>query len=140
MKSSGIGFKSIVVLVFIICGTSTNTLYSQSSDKDDSNEDVRLNADAYALAYGLCKVQIAKYQSEQNASNSMLSREFKKISLTYNKFSVNINARYKADENLFEKFTRKVKNAHKQLSTCIRYQSMLDANANIEKAKAERSQ
>ena len=140
MKSSRPGYKLIVFLVFMIYGISSSTLYSQSSEKDISHEDAMLNADAYALAYGLCKVQIAKYQSEGDAGNTMLSREFKKVSLTYNKYSVNINAKYKADENLFEKFTRKVKNARKQLPTCIKYQSVLDANANIEKAKAERSQ
>lgn len=142
MKNQVFANLSIAFIIALVCGISTTSLYSQTSDKDVSHEDERLVVDAYALAYGICKAQIALYESEQNPTNTMLSRVSKEATVVRNTFSVNINYKYKyeADEGQLEKFNRKVKAATKQLPTCIRYQSLLDANANIEKGKAEKSQ
>ena len=139
MKNLILNYRRIGILVLIFVTLSVN-LMGQGSDKEVSHDEARLNTDAFALAYGTCKYELAKYASEQDPNNSMLNREFIEMQKTFRKFHFDITTKYQADEGQFEKFTRKVKNARKQLPSCILYDSMVKSNENIEKAKAEKSQ
>ena len=127
------------MVFLVILGASTFS-YGQATDKKVTHDDERLSSDAYAMAYAKCKVETAKYKSDSKPTDQMLLNSYNRVLLDYNKFSVNINVKYKVTEELFEKFTRKIKSAKKQLPTCINYQRTMDSNANNEKAKAEQSQ
>ena len=110
-----------------------NGLEAQTDEKDLSHEDLRLNADALALAYSTCKYEMAQYQLQRNEGNSVLQADFRKIAKTHQKFFVNINAKYEKDPSSFDRFNSKVKSSRKKLPTCIAYQNIMDAKANIEK-------
>ena len=114
-------------------------IMSGQEQSDETFTDSGLDTDAYALAYGACKYKIARYYSDFNKDDQQLKKEFEKIQRTYDKFAINLNSKYRADENMFQKFERKVKTAAKHLPTCIRYENILQANENLQKAKAEKS-
>ena len=131
--------KNITALFFLtlLLSSVSSSLFGQKTDKEVSHEDERMEIDAYALAYGKCKVESAKFQTDNNPTNAMLLNSYNKLLTDYKRFSVNLNAKYRTDEVLFEKFNRKVKNAEKKLPTCIAYQRMLDATSNNEKTKSQ---
>ena len=99
-------FKNItgILLLFVLmCAVSPKL-----SGQEASQEDAIMQIDAYAMAYGKCKVETAKYQTENNPTNAMLLNSYNKVLLDYKKFSVNLNAKYRTDEAMFEKFSRSI--------------------------------
>ena len=129
-----------VIFLLLFSLSMSFPLVAQQDEKEISQSDARLNMDAYALAYGTCKYELAKFKSEMDPNNAILSADLLKTEKTFRKFQVNINTTYKKNPDQFAKFSKKVKAARKQLPTCINYQKMIDMNENIESSKAEKSQ
>ena len=132
--------RSTSLFLTIIAIFLFGALHAQTEEKDLSHEDLRLNADALALAYSTCKYEMAQYNLQKNEGNSVLQAEFRKIAKTHQKFFVNINAKYEQDPSSFDKFKNKVKSSRRKLPTCITYDNIMDTKANIEKSGAGNSQ
>jgi hypothetical protein len=133
--TKGIYHIIISSMVLIMIGFSAGNLFAQQGIASFNPSEQRIEMDALALAYGTCKYELARYYHEHDSRKSVSDRELKQVEMTHQEFFVNIRAKYGTDEELLEKFDRKVKNARKKLPTCIRYQQIVDANANIEKVK-----
>ncbi len=136
------GMKNLTIsaLVLLMAVFSAVNLYAQQGVASFDPSEERIEMDALALAYGTCKYELTRYYHEHDSKKSVSNRELKEVEMTFQEFFVNIRTKYSASEELLDKFERKVKNARKKLPTCIRYQQIVDANANIEKSKAGKSQ
>ena len=130
--------KAGLVFIFLMVFAAP-ALVGQDTQEEETFTDSSIDTDAYALAYSTCKYQIARYYSDFNKDDYQLKKEFENIKLTHDRFAININAKYQADNDMFQKFERKVKAAKKHLPTCIRYEDLLRADENLQKAKAEKS-
>ena len=139
MKRYFINMIKALTMFVIMMGFSAPALFGQDTSQEETFSDSGIDTDAYALAYATCKYQIARYYSDFNKDDKQLKKEFQQIQMTHDRFAINIRAKYQADDNMFQKFERKVKTAKKHLPTCIRYQNLLKADDNLQKAKLEKS-
>jgi hypothetical protein len=115
-------FMAFFVLLFGL-----HEVQAQSTKKKSQHAEELLQADAYALAYITCKYELARYKSEQDATNNTLKKELKRINGLYKQFTLRSEIKLRQKPELDAKFNRYVKSGRKELSVCIKYQNILDA-------------
>ena len=98
-----------------------------------------LKADALAMAYADCDHALAFYKYQLNPDDKDLKTKLNQITILKNQMFVNMQVKYGKDENGKKKFDKEVYSAKKQLNKCIKYQNILDKNAETEKQKAKES-
>lgn len=104
-----------------------------ANKKSDHKEDV-MQADAYALAYINCKYDLLRYNSETRPGDQTLKKQLLSVSGTKARINRYMN-KYGRDFEVYAKFTKLVERAKSDLPTCKKYQNILNALEELEKAK-----
>jgi len=107
--------------------------------QSENHDDELLKADALATAYVNCDHDLTFYNYKLKPEDKGLKTKLNQLKILKNQMFVNMQIENRKDDTRKKKFEREVNSAKKQLNKCIKYQNILDANAEAEKQKAKES-
>lgn len=125
---------TIILFIGMLMSISLN-ITAQSTSHDEE----RLKADALALAQVNCDHALTYYYYKLDPENKTLTAEVRELTRFNSQMSLNLMGKYSKSDDDKKKFDREISSAKKKLSKCIKYQNILDANAELEKQKAKKS-
>lgn len=126
------------ITIFLIIGI-LMSISSNITAQSTSHDDEILKADALALAQVNCDHSLTYYYYKLDPENKTLTAEVRELTRLNKQMSLNLMGKYSKSDDDKKKFEREISSAKKKLSKCIKYQNILDANAELEKQKAKKS-